>query len=136
MQRLSIDLLRLTVDGTSHVAVAHVVLRRSWWRGRIVALMNADHIGTWNLAPRAHPNDGRFDIVEVAPAMSVRHRIQAFRRLPNGNHVPHPAITTSAVAAATWAFDPPMKLWIDGVRCGTVRHLEAHIEPDAFAIHV
>ncbi len=136
MQRLPVDLLRVTADGVALVAIAHVVARRSWWRGRIVAVMNTDHLGTWNLAPRAHPNDGRFDIVDVAPAMSLRDRLQARSRLPNGNHVPHPAITTRAVAAATWTFDQPMRLWIDGVRCGTVSHLEVQIEPDAFAILV
>ena len=136
MQRLPVDLLQVTADGAAHVAVAHVVARRSWWRGRIVAVMNTDHLGTWNLAPRAHPNDGRFDIVDVAPAMSLRDRLQARSRLPNGNHVPHPAITTRAVEAARWTFDQPMRLWIDGVRRGTVRHLEVRIEPDACAIHV
>ena len=47
-----------------------------------------------DVAPRAHPNDGRFDVVEVSAAMPARARLQAWRRLATGTHVPHPDITT------------------------------------------
>ena len=136
MQRVPIDRLRVTADGVVHVAVAHVVARRSWWRGRIVAVSNVDHVGVWNIAPRAHPNDGRFDVVDVAASMSVRHRWQARARLPQGTHVPHPDITVRTGTVGSWEFDRPQRLWVDGRRRGTVRHLEVAIEPDAFELHI
>ncbi len=141
MRRLPIDLLHVVADGVAHVAVAHAVvrprlIRGSWWRGRLLAVMNADHIGILNVAPRAHPNDGRFDVVEVAPTMSLRDRIKARRRLPNGSHVPHPHITVRTGDYETWVFRHPNQLWIDGIRRGSVHELSVRIEPDAFAIHV
>jgi hypothetical protein len=136
LQRVPVDLLRVSVDGAEHVAVAHVVARRSWWRGSIVAVMNVDHLGDWNVAPRAHPNDGRADIVEVAASMSLRARLQARRRLPLGTHVPHPAIATSTSNARTWEFANPLSVWIDGVRAGSCRRLAVAVEPDAFELHV
>jgi hypothetical protein len=136
LRRLPVDLLRVTVDDRRAVAVAHVVARRSWWSGRIVVATNVDHIGAWNVAPRAHPNDGRFDIMEVEPSMTIRQRWQARARLPLGTHVPHPAIATRTAASATWTFDRPSRVWIDGAAAGTVHRLTVEIEPDAFALHV
>jgi hypothetical protein len=136
MQRVTIDLLRVTADERRLTAVAHVVARRSWWRGPIVAALNVDHIGSWNVAPRAHPNDGRLDVVEVEATMSRRQRWSARSRLPHGTHVPHPSITARAATEVVWRFERPVDLWLDGVRSGTVRRLEVSIEPDAFDLHV
>lgn len=136
MLRVPIDLMHVTADGTEHVAVAHVVARRGWWRGPIVAAMNVDHLGEWNVAPRAHPNDGRFDVVEVAASMGLRARWQAYRRLPQGTHVPHPQIDARTATSADWEFRRPMALWLDGERLGEVRRLRVDLEPDAFELHV
>ena len=71
-------------------AVAHVVARRSWWRGRIVG-------GVQLRAPRAlgcgaawPPQRRLAEVVDVDPTMTLRQRVQAWRRLPSGTHVPHP----------------------------------------------
>ena len=86
-----------TPTGGSLTAVAHVVARgRTWWRGPIVAVLNADRIGAWDVAPRAHPNDGQLDVVEVDASMALRDRWQARRRLTTGTHLPHPAIHIAA----------------------------------------
>ena len=77
--------------------------------GPIVAVMNVDRLGRWDVAPRAHPNDGALDVVEVDAAMGVRARWQARRRLPTGTHVPHPAIRTRrGRPSAAWTFDRPL----------------------------
>jgi hypothetical protein len=136
VQRVPMDLLAVTLDESEVVAVAHVVARRSWWRGRIVAVMNVDHLGEWNVAPRAHPNDGRFDVVEVGAQMSTRQRIQARGRLRQGTHVPHPRITTATATARAWEFDRATPVWIDGVCRGSCRRLAVTIRPDAYRIHV
>lgn len=136
MVRLPIDLLRVEADGVTLSAVAHVVARRSWWRGGILAVMNVDHLGEWNVAPRAHPNDGRFDVIDVDRSMTIRERLQARGRLVQGTHVPHPRISTRTATEATWVFDRPRRLWLDGERVGSVLRLSVAIEPDAAAIHV
>lgn len=135
-QRLPLDVLRVSADGVDHVAVAHVVARRSWWRGRIVGAFNVDHLGPWNVAPRAHPNDGRMDVIEVDGAMPLRQRWQARARLPAGTHVPHPMISTRTASETSWSFDRPHGLWLDGRRVGDVSSLRVAVEPDAFAVIV
>lgn len=135
VRRMPIDVLRVVADGHEAVAAAHVVARRSWWRGPLLAVMNVDRLGRWDVAPRAHPNDGWADVVEVDAAMRVRQRWEARRRLPSGTHVPHPLIVTRRVAEATWAFDRPQRLWVDGVAWGEVRSLRVVVETDAAVVY-
>lgn len=142
--RVPIDVLRVEADGRPLLAVAHVVVRppgrRGWctaWRGgALLAVMNAEHIGTHDVAPRAHPNDGRFDVVAVSPAMPARARLQAWRRLATGTHVPHPDITTRRGVDEHFQFTPAGALRVDGRDRGTVRSLTVRVEPDAAVIHV
>lgn len=136
MQRLPVDLVEVVTNIGTVTALAHVVARRGWWRGPIVAVMNVDHLGDWNVAPRAHPNDGRIDLVEVAGAMTPRERLQARRRLRSGTHVPHPAISTRRVHEASWDFERPFGIWVDHVRIGDASRLAVRVRPDAGAVFV
>jgi hypothetical protein len=129
--RLPVDLGAVLVNGRLHWFVAHLVARRSWWRGPLLAAMNAEFLGDWDVAPRAHPNDGLLDIVVVGPGMNVMDRIKARRRLPTGGHVPHPAIEQSRRPAFQIEFDRPTQVWLDGERIGPATNLSVRIEPDA-----
>jgi diacylglycerol kinase family enzyme len=129
--QVPVDLGGVLVDGRLHWFVAHLVARRSWWRGPVVAAMNAEFLGHWDVAPRAHPNDGVLDAVEVAAGMSLRDRLKARRRLPAGNHVPHPAIARARRPAFQFEFDRPVPVWLDGERIGAAMTLSVRVEPDA-----
>ena len=59
-----IDAAQVRLDDRSCVAVAHVFCMKSWWHGPITAVMNSEWRDTWRVAPNAHPNDGRFDLLE------------------------------------------------------------------------
>ena len=139
-RRLPIDLIAVDADGTRFTAVAHVIARRrgrlGWWHGPIVAVMNVDHLGTWDAAPRAHPNDGWLDVIEVDASMKLRSRWQAWRRLRTGSHVPHPDITVRRVRTETFAFSSPLGLWLDGVARGTVRSLRVDVDADRAEVYV
>jgi diacylglycerol kinase family enzyme len=130
-QRVAVDLGSVLVDGVQHWFVAHLVVRRSWWRGRIVATMNAEFLGPWDVAPRAHPGDGRLDVLDVAATMPLADRLRARRRLPRGGHVPHPAIAVSRRPAVQVDLDAPTPVWLDGERVGDARRLSIRVEPDA-----
>ncbi len=139
-RRYPIDVLRVELDTDSAVGVAHVVCRRpgpfGWWRGRLLAVVNTSKIGPWDVAPRAHPNDGRFDVVDVDATMTMRARWQARRRLTTGTHVPHPAIavTRPRDRRATWDFGTTLTVWVDGRRVGRSRSLTITLEPDAATV--
>jgi YegS C-terminal NAD kinase beta sandwich-like domain len=131
---LPCDLGSVLLDGRQHWFVAHLVARRSWWRGRAFVAMNAQFLGDWNVAPRSHPNDGRLDVLDVAASMRVTERLQARRRLPTGTHLPHPAIAVTRVSAVQETFDPPLPVWLDGTALGAVRNISLRVEPDALTV--
>lgn len=135
--RLPVDLGVVTVDGVEHGFAAHVVVRNSWWRGRVVAVMNAQYVGAFDVAPRSHPNDGLLDVVDVDPTMTMADRWKARRRLPSGTHVPHPSISTRRLKQWSVEFERPCRVWIDGVRQDSrIRRIEVRCVPDALTIVV
>lgn len=135
--RVPIDLGIAVVDGQEHCFVAHLVARRSWWWGRIFAAMNAQWLGRWNVATAGHPNDGRLDIFDVSPRMTMPDRRKARRRLPTGLHVPHPDITVKrSPRPVTVTFDRPLRVWLDGERIGRATTVTVQVEPDALDCYV
>jgi len=128
--RLPLDLGRCILDGEPHLFVSHLVLRRSWWRGRVVAVMNAQWIGPWDVAPKSHPNDGLVDVFDGDPTLD--DRLKARRRLPLGTHVPHRAIAQSRVPTLELVLDRPTPAWLDGERLGSVTSVSLSVQPGAY----
>ena len=131
---LPIDVGSVLLDGVQHWFVAHLVARRSWWRGRVVAVMNAQWIGAWDVAPRSHPDDGLLDVFDGD--LSLDDRLKARRRLLTGTHVPHPGIAQQRVAAVQIELDRPTPVWLDGERVGSARQISARVEIDAASVVV
>ncbi len=129
-----IDLGHATIDGRSDLFVAHLIARRSWWRGRAVAVMNAQWLGDWDLGPRSHPNDGLLDATDGDLALGDRW--VARRRARTGSHLPHPALRTVRSRAMSFDFAPPLDIRLDGVDVGRAAHLEVSVQPDALSVVV
>lgn len=126
-----VDLGSVLVDGRLHWFVAHLVAKRSWWRGRAVVAMNAQFLGSWDVAPKSHPNDGRLDVLDGD--LPVGQRLQARRRLPLGTHVPHPAIEERRLQAVQIDLQRPTPVELDGELIGAARSLSIRVEPDALS---
>ena len=130
--RVLADVGSVVADGREHWFAAHLVARRSWWRGRLLAVANASFIGDWNIAPRAHPGDGRLDVLDACPAPRVRWA--AWRRLRSGTHVPHPAIAQRRVRRAHITLDPTLDLFCDGRDIGRAKSLAIEVRPEALEV--
>lgn len=130
----TVDLGVARLDGVPHPFVAHLVARRSWWRGRVVAVMNAQFLGAWDAAPRAHPGDGRLDVLDGD--LGVGDRWKARTRLPAGTHVPHPGIAQRRTAAWEGTFDRPTPVRLDGEVVATARSVVVAVEPDVLRVVV
>jgi len=116
-QRLQIDLGSVRLDGGErHWFVSHLVARRTWWFGQLLLVANASWMGTWNIAPRAHPGDGRLDLFDTS--MSAAQRWQGRRRLAHGGHVPHPLVTTRRVKDLDLGLDRSLTVYLDGNAVG------------------
>lgn len=132
--RVEVDVGAALVDGRLGWFVAHLVARRSWWRGRLLVAANASFIGRWNAAPRSHPGDGRLDVFDADPPLTVR--LAARRRLPAGTHVPHPRITQRRIAASQYDLDPDLDVYLDGMRQGRARTLSLRVEAGALEVWI
>lgn len=126
---LPVDLGAVLVDGRLHWFVAHLIVRRSWWRGRVVAAMNAQFLGSWDVAPRGHPNDGRLDVLDAD--LPFDERLQVRSRLKTGTHLPHPRIDERHVNALQLDLDRPTPVLLDGDDLGPATTLSIRVEPDA-----
>lgn len=127
--RLPVDVGAVLIDGRLHWFVAHLVARRGWWRGRIVAAMNAQFLGRWNVAPRSHPNDGRLELLDAD--LGLGDRLKARGRLPAGTHVPHPGISERRITAVQIELERSTPVALDGDRVGRARSMSIRVEPDA-----
>lgn len=132
--RVTVDLGAVLADGRLHWFVAHLLSRRSWWRGPIAVAMNAQWMGRWNVAPRAHPGDGLLDTFESD--LGISDRLEARRRLTTGSHVPHPGIVQRRTAAAQLDPGRSQPVALDGVPIGSARHLAVRVESDALHVVV
>lgn len=131
-RRYPVDLGIAVADGVEHVFVAHVLVRRPLWRGRILAAMNAQFLGPWDLGPKSHPNDGLLDVSDAR--LGFAEKLAARRRAPSGTHVPHPRIEVRRTRARAYRFEPGARLFVDGVAVGGVTELELRVEPDALTV--
>jgi hypothetical protein len=129
-----VDVGAALLDGRLHWFVAHLVARRGWWRGPIIAVMNAQHLGRWDVAPRSHPGDGKLDRLDVT--MGLGERLQARSRLPSGTHVPHPRIAVAPVTATQFELPRPTPIRLDGEVVATARTVSVRVEPAALRVVV
>jgi hypothetical protein len=128
------DLGAVLLDGRLHWFVAHLVARGPWWRGRAVVAMNAAWLGGWNAGPRSHPGDGLLDTYDARVPLGEILKVRA--RLPQGAHLPHPAIRGRRAPAVQIRLERPLPVRLDGEVVGRARDLSMRVEPDALTVVV
>lgn len=129
---LPIDALHVELDGDVRLAVAHVVVGSS--RRPSLAAMNAAFLGQWNMAPRAHPGDGRVDVVDID--LGLVDWLKARRRLPTGTHVPHPGIEVRRVAEWAVRLEREQPVTLDGSVRHRAREIRIRVVDEAFVAGV
>ena len=129
--RFTVDLGEALLDGRVHLFVAHLVARTRLWTRAFVA-MNAQSLGSWNLGPRAHPNDGLLDTYDahLPPGQLLPVR----SRLHHGAHLPHPGIKERRTAALQVDLERPLPVRLDGVKVGTAKVISVRVQPDALTV--
>jgi hypothetical protein len=136
-----IDALRVFIrfsDGStlSQIAASHVTVGQ-WLRGRLVCISNGGFIGAQNVSPRAHPNDGLFDVMSLDPSMSLQQRFIARRKSVLGTHTPHPLVEVSRARSIELSGRSRSEaLRIDGSRIRAWSLVQIEILPDYWRVLV
>ena len=133
--RFPMDLGTVRIDGGEPVVfVVHLVATAArngrLWSSRTVTVMNGSHVGPANLGPRAHPNDGRLDVVDGA--LPRGERSNGRRRSLTGTHLPHPDLAERRGAHHVVESSAPLHVRLDGSPVGSGTHLEITCHPDAW----
>ena len=97
-------------------------------------LSNSGILHGRDVLPRAHPNDGFVDVLEVDPKITVRQRVTAWRRSATGSHLPHPSIRVSRSIDFQWSGRPSYMI-ADGVTYKGVVWLQCTVLADAMSIY-
>ena len=120
----------------SRIASSHVLIGQ-WMRGRLISISNGGFIGSKNVSPRAHPNDGFFDVMSLDSSMRIRQRIRARQKSILGTHLPHPLLETSRGRSADYsAVSRNEILRVDGVRVRGWTSVRIEIVPDYWRLLV
>ena len=131
--RFPVDLGLVLADGRLHLFIASLVARSRLWTRAFLA-MNAQYLGKWDVAPRAHPGDGLLDTYDVRLPPGQLAPVRS--RLPHGTHLPHPGIKEQRVGALQVELDRALPLRLDGDVVGQARVLSVRVEPDALVVFV
>lgn len=133
-----IDAISIDIDNEKTMMAASSVEVGSFiGRDRYLCVANSSFLRNMNIAPRAHPNDGSLDYLEIDPSMSLRQRWIASRRALTGTHIPHPLITTKRVKDIEILRDTRReKLRIDGSVVRDWQSVRLQVLPDHWQVIV
>lgn len=142
-RRLPIDLVQM-IDSSSEtriaVSVANIFLclRRPFggWRGRIVVATNCGEYAGVTPCPRAHPNDGTFDVLEVDASMALFQRRLALKKAVSGSHLPHPSLSVWSGEKFRLTIQPNERIIVDGVDLNFTGDVELQAVADAGEIFI
>ena len=130
---LEIDLGCVLLDGkifwfSSHVFVGEKLANEQ------VLISNVAHYGKMNVAPKAHPGDGKLDVLKIN--LSVTQKIKALKRSASGDHLPHPRIKYERVKAAQLDLGKKKSVEIDGQKIGKFSDISFILEEQALSVIV
>ena len=128
---LDIDLGCALLDGKIFWFCAHMFIG-SKLKGEKIFISNVAHYGKTNPAPKAHPGDGKFDVLEVK--LSPFQTFKAVKRVSAGTHIPHPGIKYKQVSSEQFSFGKKLSIEIDGKNIGKFSTVSIRIENEALRV--
>ena len=120
---------------TSRIVVAGTIaIQQRTLLSTCLILSNSGLLRSRDVLPRAHPNDGFVDVLEVDPKISIRQRAIAWRRSAIGSHLPHPSFRVSRSIDFQWSGSPAHMI-ADGVTYKGVVWLQCTVLADAMKLY-
>jgi hypothetical protein len=99
-----------------------------------VVVANGQFLRGLDVVPRGHPGDGRCEVQVYALRAGARTKMR--RRLPLGEHLPHPDIHQVSGRVVTARFGAPQPLEIDGRSRPPGPEITVRVVPEALVLLV
>lgn len=136
-----IDLLQIefrttkTKDEVSRIVVAgSILLQHHTLLKTHHIISNSGIVRGRDVLPRAHPNDGFVDVLEIDEAITTRQRLFAWRRSRTGSHLPHPQLRASRSPEFEWS-GRASRMVADDVTFAGVEWLRCTVLTDATSLY-
>ena len=131
---LQVDLGEIYVSKKKYLFASHCRMSERLKPWKSTWVINSPVVSNKRLAPKGHPADGIFEIVEFQ--MTLRQSLIAYNRSKSGDHVPHPDIKLIKKRDHKGQFSKPMRLSIDGGRSIQCNDYYMQVLPHAIRIIV
>lgn len=118
----------------SIVVAGSIVLQHHTLLKTHLIISNSGILRGRDVLPRAHPNDGYVDVLEIDKAITVRQRLSAWRRATTGSHLPHPQIRASRSTEFEWS-GRASRMVADDVTFAGVVWLRCKVLADATSLY-
>ena len=128
---LDVDLGCALLDGKIHWFCAHMLIG-SLLKGNKIFISNVAHYGKTNPTPKAHPGDGKFDMLQIE--LSTIQTFKAIKRVSTGTHIPHPGIKYRRIKSEQFSFTKKINIQIDGQKVGKFSNISFRIENEALRV--
>jgi len=112
----NIDLGYVKFDNTEHFFASHCSIRERRFSTKGVLVMNSQWYKKRRVAVRAHPSDGKVDL--IYSNLSIPQYYLAAKRAESGSHLPHPDLRTQSREKEAAIFPRPMLIFADGSLIG------------------
>ena len=119
---------------TSIVVAGSIVLQHRTLLKTHLIISNSGIVRGRDVLPRAHPNDGYVDVLEVDEAITTRQRLSAWRRATTGSHLPHPQLRASRSTEFEWS-GRASRMVADDVTFAGVVWLRCKVLADATSLY-
>jgi len=136
-----IDLLQVEFGTTdaqdqprSIVVAGSIVLQHRTLLNSHHIISNSGIVRGRDVLPRAHPNDGYVDVLEIDEAITTRQRLSAWHRAKTGSHLPHPQLRASRSTEFEWS-GRASRMVADDVTFAGVVWLRCKVLTDATSLY-
>ena len=119
---------------TSIVVAGSILLQHRTLLKTHLILSNSGIVRGRDVLPRAHPNDGYVDVLNIDEAITTRQRLFAWRRAQTGSHLPHPQLRASRSTEFEWS-GRASRMMADDVTFAGVVWLRCKVLTDATSLY-
>ena len=119
---------------TSIVVAGSILLQHHTLLKTHLILSNSGIVRGRDVLPRAHPNDGYVDVLNIDEAITTRQRLSAWHRAQTGSHLPHPQLRASRSAEFEWS-GRASRMVADDVTFAGVVWLRCKVLTDATSLY-